>query len=582
MQLAFEADELLQELVSKRRIRFLHVRRPSVQQAIRERGEYWRISPRPQSQAEIAEAIRNARIGIDGNPIYYYNAVTGTRYLTLESFLSLDGLPDDELRAHMVEIQTYAAKLNRRKYREVNFFAVDSSFGSDVFQSYDFQHAEGRQLRAWHADIAYRFAVAVAPDMRQDDMTNLVWRNALFTCLMEERQDTVLNELVPCCTPEFFRQINWLPGGRIENGELMFDSIFSEYDANPDDDELAALCDQKVKGCICNYVRDFGALQYVNIGRLTPSIRRRERTGGHRAYIAEVRHRSSPKSEVRILRVQRWGIREHLDAGRDLLWSIMQAEEYTEYILDRRLGCWELRMPLPERISPKRVREIYYGKSADNNGVTRIWTTYYERDFIEGVATDKIRPECFAHPDFALKFARLLGRAAAPNLVVGRTTLNGKDVIFDTGDEMLITNEDGLPVDIVVADHAGTFNEFKRPLTDFAEAYAKPAACRLTLVPDPDAFADAYVSSLGARLREMQNHYRRNQREFDTLFKHSKQGEGTFSWRWARVLARMNDTDVGSLEQKLLAACRQQETGMEVPDVDDAAVPQQPVALEAC
>jgi len=42
--------------------------------------------------------------------------------------------------------------------------------------------------------------------------------------------------------PNFFMQVEWLPGGRFEEGEFIFDPIFEEADANPNDPELARLC----------------------------------------------------------------------------------------------------------------------------------------------------------------------------------------------------------------------------------------------------------------------------------------------------------------------------------------------------
>ena len=65
-----------------------------------------------------------------------------------------------------------------------------------------------------------------------------------------------------------------------------------------------------------------------------------------------------------------------------------------------------------------------------------IWSTYFQRDYIRGIASDKI-PACrFEDPAYALQFARLLGRAAAPNMIVGRCDLNGQ-VLFDDGDEVV-------------------------------------------------------------------------------------------------------------------------------------------------
>src|ERR1700679_3265580 len=43
MDLAFEADELLQQVVSKKHIRFMYVLNPAVREAIKRRGECWRI-----------------------------------------------------------------------------------------------------------------------------------------------------------------------------------------------------------------------------------------------------------------------------------------------------------------------------------------------------------------------------------------------------------------------------------------------------------------------------------------------------------------------------------------------------------
>ncbi len=82
MELAFQADELLQTLTSKQNIKFLQATNARVLQAIKERGECWRISPLPQSVEEIKKMILNSRTAIRGKPIYYYNRLIGTRFLT--------------------------------------------------------------------------------------------------------------------------------------------------------------------------------------------------------------------------------------------------------------------------------------------------------------------------------------------------------------------------------------------------------------------------------------------------------------------------------------------------------------------
>jgi len=545
MPLAFEADEALQAIVSKRHIRFLHARNARVQQAIRERGEYWRISAQPQKEEDIINAIAHSKIAISGLPLYFYSPSTGTRHLTVQAFASLGALEAPKLRQHLVEIRDYSAKRNRYHHSEVAFFASDGSFCEKTFAGRDFENASPEQLHAWHAELTSLFQRAVDPALHADRPDVAVWRNRMSACLTDERNDTLTDAVVDGLTPEFFRQVHWLPGGRVEDGEVLFDPIFDELKQRPNDPELTCLCDQRIHGFICNYIREFGELQYVNIGGLLPGLRKRPPLGGHRAYLAEIKHRGASKPILRILRIQQWGIRERLDEGKDLLWAIMEAYEYTEYTLDRRLACWELGMPLPGSIDTRTVPETYHGKNRNYHG-TRIWTTYYERDFIDGLATDKIPDSRLKDEAFVLRVARLLGQAAAPNLVVGRTTEKG-EVTFDGGDEMLLLDAEGSPQRIVVADHAGTFNDYTSPLATFAAGYARPVVARCARVPNPAAFAGAYLDALSERLTEMQEEYRLKRRAFDSLFQYSKQGDKTFACRWAMALARLEASDVPAL-----------------------------------
>jgi len=554
MPLAFQADTHLQEIVPKQHIRFLHARNGKVQQAIRERGEYWRISSPPRNKDAVTKAIRDSKVAIGGQQIYFYSPETGTRYLTVQTFSDLAALDDKALLQHLAEIRDYAAKYNRSHHREVSFFAADESFGKQDFAGLAFETLPPADLRAAYGRLLARFRTAVPPALHKDAPSDPEWRKRMSACLLEDPDDVQSDVMVNGLTPEFFRQIYWHPGGCIENGELVFDPIFAEAHAHPDDPELNRLCDKRVKGFIRNYIREFGGIQYVNIGGILPELRQRPPVGGHRAYLAEVMYRGAGQPTRRILRVQRWGIRERLDEGKDLLWAIMEGAEYTEYTLDRRLGCWELGMPLPGRIDTRYIAEDYDGKQQKYHG-TRIWTTYYERDFIDGLATDKIPDSSLKDEAFALRIARLLGQAAAPNLVVGRTDGKG-NVTFDSGDEMILTDTHGDPQRIVVADHAGTFSDVKSPLAAFTAGYARPAVSRAKRVSNPDAFIDAYLGALAKRLCEMKMECRLRRHAFDTLFQDSKQGPETFTDRWNTALERLENTDIPELIQALRSRIR--------------------------
>ena len=217
----------------------------------------------------------------------------------------------------------------------------------------------------------------------------------------------------------------------------------------------------------------------------------------------------------------------------------MEAEEYTEYILDRRLGCRQLGMNLPIYVVARQARGATTTAGGPTATASPIWSPYFQRDYIRGIATDKMPRGRFADEGFALAFARLLGRAAAPNMIVGRCDLGG-NVLFDDGDEVVIEDRQGTPVDIVVADQTGTFADYLRDLQDMTADYAQPINRRLEFVGRPEAFADAYIEAFAERFVAIQQEYRKRKRAFDTLFRHRLRDEaGSFAFRWEKVLQRL-------------------------------------------
>ena len=101
-----------------------------------------------------------------------------------------------------------------------------------------------------------------------------------------------------------------------------------------------------------------------------------------------------------IIRMQKQGVREYLDEGLSLLDAMIRAEEYTEYILDRRLGCRQLGMNLPLRVTAKKISERYI---TPRGAAYSIWTPYFEREYIRGIATDKLPRRSSSPSEFALR-----------------------------------------------------------------------------------------------------------------------------------------------------------------------------------
>jgi hypothetical protein len=551
MPLAFAADDVLTELVPTRQVRFLNVLNEKVRDAVKRRGQCWRITPLPRLHKEMEQMIASSRIGIGGREIYYFNNTTGTRFLTCEEFARLTALEPEELRRHLLEIQDYSARFNRLGNPEVGFLLADGGFSKEDFAAHDFRSMDAEQLKAVAEALAAKFRDRVPPDLRHDDPTASEWRSRMFAALLPQSEEVMSEEVMLRLSSEFFMQIEWLPGAQIEEGELIVDPCFQDSAPPVESDDQQGRWDEKSRALLFNFIREYGDLEYVNIGRVPGSLSlTRESRGRREVYVAEIKQRGNPEEIVKIIRMQKWGVGERLDEGKGRLQAMIESDEYTDYILDRRLACRQLGMNLTPRITAHTIPETYTGKQWEARGVT-VWSTYFEREYISGIATDKI-PKCrFENEQYAIRFAALLGRAAAPNMIVGRCDLK-KDVVFDDGDEVVQENAAGLPEEIVVSDQMGTFGDFGLPLEHFASGYAEPVNRRLPLVRCREEFANAYLDAFLERFTHIQQEYFKRKPAFDSLFSHQRLDEkGNFRFRWEQVLKRLQETDPKALTEAI-------------------------------
>jgi hypothetical protein len=556
MELALTADDLLQTLVSKRKIKFLYVSDSRVREAIKRRGELWRLSALPKSREAKERLVFGSKVGIHGLPIYFYNRLTGTRWLTFEAFEGLSKLDPAALAPHLQEIADHSVRRNRLDRPEIDFFAADfRQFGAKHFEGVAYSQLSPDQLRAKFEDLRNHFRSAVDEAFRKDDCHNKAWCERILLTLFLEGNEAQSEQLLSGLSPEFFLQIEWLPGGRFEEGEFLLDPVFEEAAAAPQDAELQRLCDPRAKDIIFNVIRDYGDLEYINLGSVPESLSldRPQMEGRRGVFLMEFRPKGEPTPLKRFLRLQKWGVWEHLDEGKDLLGSIQESDEYADYWLDRRLGCRQLGMNLCRRVFMRRLNETYQGRNDRYRG-SAIRSTYFEREYVPGMATDKLPLDRYARPDYALKLAALLGRAAAASLIVGRT-FDSERAAFDDGDEVIREGDDGLPSEILVGDHSGAFTEYKLPLERFAAHYARPVNLREAVVPNSREFAEAYLNAFRQQFLHVQGDYRKRRRAFDHLFKDRKYDPaGSFAYRWECALRRLDETDL----DKLLEAIRRQ------------------------
>ena len=554
MSLAFAADDLLQTMVSKRQVGFLSVSDPRVREAIKQRGEYWRLSSIPKDRESKERLVLGSKVGIHGQPIYFYNRLTGTRWLTCDAFQQLDQLEAASLARHLQEIAEHSNRHNRLGRLELEFFAADPGrFGAKDFAEKQFEQMPRGQLMSEFGVLKSRFQAAVEKAFRQDDLRNKAWSERMVSTLFLEGNEAETEQLLSGLSPEFFLNIEWLAGGRFEEGEFLLDPLFEEAFSHPESPELQRLCDARAKDIVFNFIRDYGDLEYMNLGRVPESLSldRPQKEGRRGVFMAEFKAYGEPEPLRRFLRLQKWGVWEHLDEGKGLLQSMQESDEYTDYWLDRRLGCRQLGMNVCRRFFMRRLTEVYRGKNDLFCG-QQIRSTYFERDYVSGIATDKLPLDRYTRPGYALKLAQLIGQAAAAGIIVGRSFDSDRPA-FDDGDEIVREGDDGLPSEVIVGDHSGAFTEYKKPLTTFAADYARPVNARESFVPNPREFAGAYLTALETQFHHTQGDYRKRRRAFDTLFKHCRYDTGgSFAYRWECVLRRLDQTD----PKELLKAIR--------------------------
>jgi hypothetical protein len=549
IDLAFAADELLHTLVSKRQVKFLSVGDERVREAIKQRGECWRLSSIPRTRETKERLVAGSKVGVSLLPIYYYNRLTGTRWLTYQEFQALGQLDDIRLAQHLQEIADYSQRLNRLGRPEVDFFAVDlRQFNARDFAALKPEQLSPQLLRSTFNELKARFRAAVHEAYLRDDPANRPWCDRMVSTLFLEGNEAQTEEILSGLSPEFFMQVEWLPGGRFEDGEFLPDAIFEEAASHPQDPDLQRLYDPRAKEIIFNFVRDYGDLDYINLGCVPESLSlvRPQAEGRRGVYLAEFHVRNEPTTVRLFLRLQKWGVWEHLDEGKDLMQAIAESDDYTDYSLDRRLGCRQLRMNLCRRVVMRRLNERYQGLNQQYHGRV-IRTTYFEREYVPGIATDKLPLERYDRTGYAVRLAALLGEAAAASIIVGRS-LEGARPAFDDGDEVVREDQNGLPCEILVADHSGAFTEYELPLESFAADYARPVNSRERFLSLPGEFAQAYLMAFREHFLHIQSDYRKRRRAFDNLFGHCKYDPaGSFAYRWECVLRRLDNTDAEAL-----------------------------------
>ena len=546
MDLAFKADEELQKFVSKRRVRYLNTHTAKVRNALRARGENWRMARQPISQDDMKRLIDVSHVAIAHECIYYYNHSTGTRYLTVGGYSQISKLPAAAFREQVREIVELFSRRNRMGNPEAEVFPTSTPIEvSKAIRAIKVDELTDDELRAATDKIDRDWRMSLPAELREESVENFAWRNAMCAILTRSTSAPEIDgsELIQGLSPEFFRQIEWLPGARVDRGELIFDRLWDEYNRTHDP-ELGQICDPRVRNIIFNFMRFYRDLQYVNVGRIANSLSRRPDAELHRGsiYILQLKETSRDEPYVAILRFQKWGIAEHLDEGKNLLQSILEANDYADYIMDRRLMCQQLGMNLPQYVGFGQFAEPYRGHNEYNGTTVRAY--YFIRAYTGGTASDKVPVAKFRNPAYAKKFAHLMGAAAAMDMIVGRLTSSTGENVFDCNYEIVRQGADGLPESVEIIDHAGSFVGYLKSFEELITPYANVVRRRVPYLSDVAAFSSAFVAGFKEKIIETRAKYLERKGAFDDLLVHRPfDAAGSAAYRWAKTLERLESCD---------------------------------------
>ncbi len=196
---------------------------------------------------------------------------------------------DAELRKHIVEIATYASRRNRNGYCEIEIFMADPGMDAADFDRVG--NSSPERLRPALEELCAKIQSTVPPAYQVDDLGDASWRMRMFPRLMMQKDNALADEQTMGLDPDFSMRVEWLPGGRIEEGELILDPAIEEGYGHKQEKQISPVSG----GLILNLVQEFGDLEYINLGSVQPSPRRNESRGGRReVYVAQIKQRALP------------------------------------------------------------------------------------------------------------------------------------------------------------------------------------------------------------------------------------------------------------------------------------------------
>jgi len=247
----------------------------------------------------------------------------------------------------------------------------------------------------------------------------------MLSTLFLEGDECQTENILSGLSPEFFMKVEWLPGGRFEEGEFIFDSLFDEAASLHPDADVQELCDRRAKASSSTSSGNMGTSNTsMSAGCPKPlSLTRPQRRGRRGVYIAEFQSRAESQPIKRFIRLQNGASGSTWTKAKTWLMPLKKAKiiPITGWI-DGSVPA--VGMNLTRRVIMRRLSELYTGSNPlYRNEVIR--TTYFEREYLPGIASDKTAIGKLRPTRLCLAAGELLGQTAASSMVVGRWAWDG-------------------------------------------------------------------------------------------------------------------------------------------------------------
>ncbi|MCE5333709.1 MAG: hypothetical protein LLG06_03885 [Desulfobacteraceae bacterium] len=544
MEHIFAADDILQSFLPKHRIQFTGLHIPEVRNQLRGKGESWRMSPAPKSVREIAQYVRASMVRVSTGLSVYYNAPTGGRFLTFAEFMRIQPLlrsDPAEALARLKEIRNLLQRLNSWGNRELSFFLpagkkLEAKGIEAIIALMDTPGACGRtgQILESFDRFADQFAAAAGPELSTDDVRNPLWRTTMF-CRLYDINEEQMEEWSLGLSPEFHLNVKWLPGATVTEGQLRFDPGVH----------------QRTQGLIEHFWNQTGGFSSINIGHVEASLTTRDISGEQRDVYLVVMSSTDADESIRLIRLMKWDVFQRVKMGVPVEQAVAATISYRNYIFDRLRAAALLGFPILSYREIRLTEEI--------PGIGQVPSFFFDRQYVQGIVTDKIPDSYYRHPQFITNLSSLLGAAASFSLILGRASPRTGKIYYDDGDELVQFDFEGIPTRLIIIETTGSFTDWTTPLMELLpqclnrfhrhleKAHTSGIAAPI-VYEAVSRFADALVERM-SHVRKIVASPSSNLKD---LFKSREPEPGGIRNRWDAILQRLEATDLQQLRDYTL------------------------------